>query len=204
MGITGAAPDEPRVLMKIQLGLIHFGVAMGAVFAVVYSVSMTRVGNVSPRNLALLVAGGLFLGVYLVPFLKYPANPPSIGHPDTISPRTGLYLLMVVCSLGFGLGAVILGRRLAPRFGNWNATLMAAGAFIVAIGIVMLFCCFPRSGICRPTPPIRCYGNGNAAASARSVRHDRVPGIPRRRPLPLSPESPGRSRYCDQSATAAC
>jgi hypothetical protein len=122
----------------IAFGLILFGVAMGALFAVVYSVTVGRVGNVSPRNLALLLAGGLFLGVYYVPFLKYPANPPSIGHPETISDRTGLYLIMVVCSLVFGLGAVLLGRWLAPRFGNWNATMLAGGAFIIAIGIVML------------------------------------------------------------------
>ena len=122
----------------LRIGMILFGVAMGALFAVVYSVTVGRVGNLSPRNLALLLAGGLFLGVYLVPFLKYPANPPSIGHPETIGARTGLYLVMVVCSLLFLLAAVWLGRRLAPRFGNWTATLLAAGAFIVAIGIVML------------------------------------------------------------------
>src|SRR4029077_16470356 len=33
---------------------------------------------------------------------------------------------------------VLLGRWLAPRFGNWNATMLAGGAFIIAIGIVML------------------------------------------------------------------
>ena len=144
---AGLAPESmgPEIFSRtiqgnigIAFGLILFGVAMGALFAVVYSVAVTRVGNVSPRNLTLLVAGGMFLGIYFVPFLKYPANPPSIGHPDTISARTGLYLLMVVFSLGFGLGAVILGRRLAPRFGNWNATVLAVGAFIVAIGIVMV------------------------------------------------------------------
>jgi hypothetical protein len=122
----------------IGIGMILFGFAMGALFAVVYSVTVGRVGTLSPRNLALLLAGGLFLGVYLVPFLKYPANPPSIGHPETIRDRTGLYLVMVVCSLLFLLGAVWLGRRLAPRFGTWIATLLAAGAFIGAIGIVML------------------------------------------------------------------
>jgi hypothetical protein len=121
----------------IGIGMILFGVAMGALFAVVYSVTVGRVGNLSPRNLALLLAGGLFLGVYLVPFLKYPANPPSIGHPETIRDRAGLYLLMVACSLLFLIGAVWLGRRLAPRFGNWTASLLAAGAFIVTIGIVM-------------------------------------------------------------------
>ena len=50
-------------------------------------------------------------GVYLVPFVKYPANPPSIGHPDTITDRSGLYLLMVVCSVIFLVTAVWLGQR---------------------------------------------------------------------------------------------
>jgi hypothetical protein len=122
----------------IGFGMLLFGVAMGAIFAVVYCVAIGRVGKISPRNLALLVAGGLFLGLYLVPFLKYPANPPSIGHPETIKERGGLYLLTVTLSLLFLVGAVWLGQRLAARFGNWTATLLAAGAFIVAMAIVML------------------------------------------------------------------
>jgi hypothetical protein len=121
----------------IGVGMILFGVAMGALFAVVYAVCLGRVGNLRPRSLALLVAGGGFLGIYLVPFLKYPANPPSIGHADTIGVRGGLYVVMVVCSLAFLGGAVWLGRRLRPRFGDWNATLMAGAAFVVLIGVVM-------------------------------------------------------------------
>jgi hypothetical protein len=121
----------------IGVGMVLYGLAMGLLFAVVYAVCLGRVGAVRPRTLALLVAGGGFLGMYLVPFLKYPANPPSVGHPDTIGPRAGLYLVLLVCSLAFLGGAVWLGRRLAPRFGTWNATLLAAGAFVVAIGVVM-------------------------------------------------------------------
>jgi drug/metabolite transporter (DMT)-like permease len=78
--------------------MIFFGIAMGLLFAVTYSLCIGRVGGIRPRALALLVAAGGFLGVYLVPFVKYPANPPSIGHPETIGERGGLYLLMVVCS----------------------------------------------------------------------------------------------------------
>jgi phosphate/sulfate permease len=122
----------------IGVGMIVFGMAMGALFAVAYAVCLGRVGAVRPRNLALLVAGGGFLGMYLVPFLKYPANPPAIGHEDTIRARSGLYLVMVVCSVALLAGAVWLGKRLQARFGNWNAVLLAAGAFVVAIGIVML------------------------------------------------------------------
>ncbi|GGU84299.1 hypothetical protein GCM10010211_57780 [Streptomyces albospinus] len=121
----------------IGVGMILFGIAMGALFAVAYAVCLGRVGKLRARNLALLVALGGFLGIYFVPFVKYPANPPSIGHPDTIKDRGNLYLAMVVCSVVFLIAAVWLGKRLQPRFGNWNATLLAGAAYVVAIGIVM-------------------------------------------------------------------
>jgi hypothetical protein len=122
----------------IGVGIIAFGAAMGALMAVAYVYSLGRTGAVRPRTLALLVAGGAFLGLYLVPFLKYPANPPAIGHEDTIADRSTLYLVMVAVSVAFVVAAAWLGQRLKPRFGTWNATLLAGGAFVVAIGIVML------------------------------------------------------------------
>ncbi|WNI14157.1 CbtA family protein [Actinacidiphila sp. ITFR-21] len=122
----------------IGVGTIVFGMAMGALFAVAYAVCLGRVGGLRARGLALTVAAGGFLGVYLVPFLKYPANPPAIGHEETIKARSGLYLVMVVCSVAFLAGACWLGRRLQARFGNGNAVLLAGAAFAVAIGAVML------------------------------------------------------------------
>jgi hypothetical protein len=85
-------PDEgPDIFSRtiqanvgIGVGMIAFGAAMGALFAVAYALYTGRVGNVRARTLALLVAGGGFVALYLVPFIKYPANPPSIGHPETI------------------------------------------------------------------------------------------------------------------------
>ena len=143
---AGVAPEAagPDIFSRtiqanvgIGVGMVFFGIAMGALFAVAYTICLGRVGKLRPRNLALLVALGGFLGMYFVPFLKYPANPPSIGHPDTIKDRGNLYLAMVACSVLFLIGAVWLGKRLQPRFGNWNATLLGAGAYTVAIGIVM-------------------------------------------------------------------
>jgi putative cobalt transporter subunit CbtA len=124
--------------LGIGVGMVVFGAAMGALFAVVYTVCLGRVGGLRARSLALLVAGGGFLGIYLVPFLKYPADPPGIGHEETIRARSGLYLVMVILSVAFLAGAVWLGRLLRGRFGNWNATLLACAAFVVAIGAVML------------------------------------------------------------------
>ena len=85
----------------------------------------------------LIITGFGFLAVYPVPFVKYPANPPSIGHTFTVATRTALYLTMVGCSLLFLIFAAVLGRRLQSRFGNFNATLIAGVAFIVAISIVI-------------------------------------------------------------------
>jgi hypothetical protein len=119
------------------IGIVAFGVAMGALVAVVYVVLLGRVGQLGPRSLALLVAGGGFLGVYLVPFLKYPPNPPAIGHAETITTRGTLYLVMVAASIVFLIVAVAVGRRLQARLGTWSAVLAGGAVFVVAIGIVM-------------------------------------------------------------------
>jgi len=129
-----AEPPGPNIFRcTIQANV---GIGMGALFAVVYALCLDRVGNIRPRTLALLVAGGGFLEIYLVPSVNYPANPPAIGHPDTIGTRGGPYLMMVACPLAFLDFALRLGRRLKPRSGNPNATPLAGGAFIVLIGIV--------------------------------------------------------------------
>ena len=119
------------------VGVVAFGLAVGCFFAVAYCLALGRVGRVSARSLSLLVAGAGFVLIYLVPFLKYPANPPAVGNGATIAQRAGLYGVMVVASVVFGAGALWLGRRLAARFGSWTATVLAGLAFVVAIGVVM-------------------------------------------------------------------
>jgi len=138
-----AGPESELFSRTVQanigmgVGMIAFGLGMGALFAVVYVVCLGRVGRVRPRPLALLVAAAGFVGLYLVPFLRYPANPPAVGQADTISQRTGAYLAMVLSSVALLALAVWLGQRLRPRFGTWTASLLAGAAYLVAIGIVM-------------------------------------------------------------------
>ncbi len=119
-------------------GVLAFSIAMGALFAVVFAVAHGRVGNVSARVLSVFVAGAMLLSLYVVPALKYPANPPAVSLDETIRQRTLLYLLMVMLSAALFVGAVYLGRRLVVRLGTWNATLAAAGAYLVAMAIVIL------------------------------------------------------------------
>jgi hypothetical protein len=142
IAIPDAGPDIfSRTIQSnigIGTGMIAFGAAIGGMYAVAYVLAYGRIGMVRARTTALLVALGGFLLCYLVPYIKYPANPPAIGHPATIRDRSELYLAMVGTSLVFGVICVVLGRRLRQRYTVWTSTLLAAGVFIVAIGIVML------------------------------------------------------------------
>jgi hypothetical protein len=140
--IPAAGPDIfSRTIQSnigIGTGMIAFGAAMGGLYAVAYALSYGRIGAVRARTTALLVALGGFLLMYLVPFIKYPANPPAIGHPDTIRLRSELYLTMVGTSVVFGIICVVLGRRLRQRYTAWTSTLLAGAVFIVAIGAITL------------------------------------------------------------------
>lgn len=122
----------------LGVGIIAFGIAVGALYGVAYALACGRTGAVRPRPLALLVAAGGFLTLYLIPFVKYPANPPAVGDHDTIRDRSGLYLLMVAVSILVLVGGVWFGQRLKPRFGTWNSSLLAALACVAALGAVMM------------------------------------------------------------------
>lgn len=85
------------------------------------------------------MSGCALLAVYVVPFLKYPANPPSVGNADTIGRRTALYFLMMLLSVLLAIAATLLGRRLASVLGTWWATVAAVAAFVVVIALAYRF-----------------------------------------------------------------
>ncbi|QNP75418.1 CbtA family protein [Streptomyces roseirectus] len=123
----------------LATGILVYGVAFGGIAALAYCFALGRVGRFSPRATALLLSGCALLAVYVVPFLKYPANPPAVGDGDTIGKRTTLYFLMLVLSVLLAVGATILGRRLAPGLGTWWASVAAVGAFIAVTGLAFAF-----------------------------------------------------------------
>jgi phosphate/sulfate permease len=123
----------------LATGVLVYGVALGGIASLAFSFALGRVGRFGPRATAVLLSGAAFVSVYLVPFLKYPASPPSVGDPATLEKRTALYFLMVLLSVLLAVGATILGRRLAPRLGNWYATVSAVAGFAAAVGLAYAF-----------------------------------------------------------------
>jgi predicted cobalt transporter CbtA len=138
----GDAPEPELVSRDVQsnagllTGVLVYGTAVGGLFALVFAFATGRVGRIGPRGLAALLALAGFLAIVLVPQLKYPANPPSVGDPETIGHRTALFFIMIAASLATMVGTVNLGLRLKRTLGAWNATLTAAALFIVIIAAV--------------------------------------------------------------------
>ncbi|MDX6726878.1 MAG: hypothetical protein QOK49_1683 [Baekduia sp.] len=143
-GLAGTASDPELFSRSVQRNLgfgvsaVLFGIAMGGLFGVAY-VLVTRGmrPTARPRTVALVMAAAGFAGVFLLPFLKYPANPPGIGHPDTIRTRGLLHLAMVGTSLVSVIAAVVAARRLMRRRDAWNATLVAVVGLAAWLAIVM-------------------------------------------------------------------
>ncbi len=120
----------------LAIGLAATGVAFGGLFAIAFAVAHGRIGTTSARATAAVVALLGFVAVFLVPFLKYPANPPAVGDPSTIDRRTALYFLMIVFSVALTVAAVGSARRLAARIGAWNAVVGCALALLAAVSVV--------------------------------------------------------------------
>jgi hypothetical protein len=124
--------------LGLLTGTVVMGIALGGLFSLVFAWAYGRIGAMSPRLTAAVLALGAYLTVTVVPFTKYPANPPTVGNPDTIDKRTILFLTMIAITILAAVAAARLRRELLSRVGTWNAAIVAVAAFIVVIAAAEL------------------------------------------------------------------
>jgi Probable cobalt transporter subunit (CbtA) len=137
-------PEPALVGRRVQAGIglftgvVVYNVAFGGLFALAFALAYGRMGDFDARTTAALIAALGLVAVYIVPNLKYPANPPSVGDPATIGMRTALYFSMIAISLAVMIAAGMLRLRLLAHHGPWNAFLIAAGAYLTVVVVVGL------------------------------------------------------------------
>ncbi len=141
----GEAPEPEIVSRKMQssLGLLTAtvvdGTAIGGIFALVFAFAYGRLPVRSPRALSAVLAVLGFVAIAAVPAVKYPANPPSVGNPETIGVRTGAFFLLIGVSVAAAILATQVERSLHARLGAWNASLLAVMLFVVVTASVSHF-----------------------------------------------------------------
>jgi len=140
----GDAPEPELVSRDTQSGLglltgvVVYGTALGGLFSLVFAYAHGRAGRLGARALSVWLALAAFVTLTVVPNVKYPANPPSIGDPESIGFRTGMFFLMIVLSLAVAVFSLNMRRSLLARLGAWNASIAAALLYVVLIGVLQV------------------------------------------------------------------
>jgi Probable cobalt transporter subunit (CbtA) len=141
---AGEAPEPELVSRAVQstagllTGILVYGCALGGVFSLVFAYAYGRIARLSPRGTAAMLAALGFATLILFPQIKYPANPPSIGQPETIAARTALYFTMIALSVIAAVAATSTARQLAGRIGGWNSAMAGSAGYLVVVAVAML------------------------------------------------------------------
>jgi predicted cobalt transporter CbtA len=141
---AGDAHDEELVGRTAQviggmLAAAAVAVCVAVVLAVVFSAVRHHLPPSTDFGRAVLLAGCGFVAVALIPALKYPANPPGVGDPETINTRTLQYVALVAAAiavtwLGFVVRAALARRGwLPPQAATLTAVTVVAGYSLLLI-----------------------------------------------------------------------
>lgn len=123
---------------EIVAGTI-LGISISALFGIVYAHARESLPGSNNKKKGLILAGIMFFVIFLIPALKYPANPPAVGDPETIEYRESLYIAMLVISGFAALGVAVLYRNLG-QMQKESAKIIVPVIYtvIVALAYVLL------------------------------------------------------------------
>ena len=119
---------------QVLAGVI-LGVAMGSLFGIVFALSRNSLPGKNIVTKAVFLSGLMWFTLYLIPFLKYPANPPTVGEADTVVLRMILYVSFIIIS---GIGVIVFYKLLTKLNKNkkYFALIGYAGLMVIAFIIM--------------------------------------------------------------------
>lgn len=142
---SAGAADEPLVSRDVQrgglvVGLMLYGVFYGLLFGAAFPVLERLLPAIGTVRRAFLAAMASLWTLGIFPFLKYPANPPGVGQPETIELRQTLFLMAVLAAVAGLIVACAVARWLA-RPANakavWASALAIYGVYCWALVVLL-------------------------------------------------------------------
>ena len=88
-----------------------YGAGLASLFGVVFVFAKSKLPGKNNKQKAILLAGIMWLVLFLMVALKYPANPPAVGDPETIYYRETLYVGYILISGLAALGMAVIWIR---------------------------------------------------------------------------------------------
>jgi predicted cobalt transporter CbtA len=135
------APIVSRTFQKtggLLIGYMLYGTTWALLFTLAFFLLQSWLARFGPVRGALLLATLVWSAIIVVPFIKYPANPPAVGDPATIGYRQSIYLTLLVLSAGSTALVVWSGGRLARQLRQPTWLLIGAGLLVVGTALVLL------------------------------------------------------------------
>ena len=142
---TGLAEDTPQFWAEYSsyrdwqksgqlLASGILGMSMGALFGIVFAYSRNSLPKGHTVKKTFVLAAIMWLTIFLIPFLKYPANPPTVGDTDTVVLRAILYLSFIAIS---GFSAVAFSRLYKKLENKKYLAFVGYAVFITAVFFIM-------------------------------------------------------------------
>lgn len=136
------APIISRDVQKLGLflGWFLYAVSWACLFAAIYFLAQKWLPGSNVWQRGAVMAALAYWGIALLPFLKYPANPPGVGDPTTIDYRQMLYLSLLGLSIVGAAGAVVLHRQFGVQLSGvkrWLPISLFLGIFSLVVYLAL-------------------------------------------------------------------
>jgi predicted cobalt transporter CbtA len=109
-----------------------YGAGLASLFGVVFVFARSKLPGKNNKQKAILLAGIMWLVLFLMVALKYPANPPAVGDPETIYYRETLYVGYILISGLAALGMAVIWIRTRINSKKIIIPLMYAAIMVTA------------------------------------------------------------------------
>ena len=119
---------------QILAGAI-LGTSIGSLFGIVYALSKKSLPSRNNIGKTLILAGLMWFTLFVIPFLKYPANPPTVGDGETVVLRGILYLTLIAISGFLAIGFYQIFKRLKAK--NRILPVIGYGVLISLVFFIM-------------------------------------------------------------------
>lgn len=109
-----------------------YGAGLASLFGVVFVFARSKLPGKNNKQKAILLAGIMWLVLFLMVALKYPVNPPAVGDPETIYYRETLYVGYILISGLAALGMAVIWIRTRMNSKKIIIPLMYAAIMVTA------------------------------------------------------------------------
>lgn len=113
-----------------------YGAGLAALFGVIFVFARNKLPGKNNKQKAIFLAGIMWFVLFLMVALKYPANPPAVGDPETIYYRETLYVGYIMISGLAALGMAVIWIKTRINSKKIIIPLMYAAIMVTAYAVM--------------------------------------------------------------------